>query len=201
VRFEKDISSSGISYILFFYVDKALTIKGRLKTTASSGSYTRNSDTQWDVDLQAGWNKVQDTVTYHDTSLGESGSVTDFTSTIKNAPADISVFKWTLEPDFWATKYPFDFDSTTKTVKLDITRQDPLPLDDPGCDSWVHGTATTFPADGKWYRGIFGSPEWIEIDTASKTLEVHSGSVSSDYTKGTYHAEGDTLTVRWKDAD
>lgn len=193
--FQKDRTNSGNSFILFIYVEKPLTIKGRLKTTKitlSGGdrTYTRNSLMEWDVSLQAGWNKIQADNTYGETDT-PGGSVTDFASIIKNAPADTSDFKWTLQPDF-DLEYPFSFGAASHTVTLDG-------------NEWEHASATTFPAGGEWNNtaNSRGSSEWIEFDTAAKTLIYHrqySGNSPCER-KGMYRVEANTLKVMWLSDD
>jgi hypothetical protein len=205
----KDITKNGSSFIVYLYVDKPLTIKGRLKTkeVTTGADWTRTwiSDDEWDVALQAGWNRIQLTHWY-DNKPNDYSQTNSYN--YKNAPADTSAFKWVLNPDFEIEEFPYIFDAPSHTVALNIMSQGDgtnayLPAD-PECDRWEHASATEFPAGGKWNNtdNDASSTQWIEFDTAAKTLKYHwenNGGSSPFERRGIYHnvEAGDTLRVAW----
>jgi hypothetical protein len=97
-------------YVSYWYVDKALTINGRLEwekeISAGDDTYswteTREYDEQWNLTLQPGWNMVQRNFSREGKSKIEGThrdieiQITELYTNIPNN--DTSDFKWTVNP-------------------------------------------------------------------------------------------------------
>jgi hypothetical protein len=99
--FVKDINKTDANngtcvFISYLYVDKPLTITGTLnwKEVVTGGTWTTTYETQeqWNLNLQPGWNKIQ-----REFSRTGSGSGTTTITEIYTNALDDTSFQWTID--------------------------------------------------------------------------------------------------------